>query len=432
MKDMTVRIKKVIFALVAAIFAASVMSSGALAADFIRVGTPSQAEQISSSPSVLYVQTISLKINGVKALLKNRAIAVNGTTLMPLREIMELLDIRVEWVQETKTVKMSKGGTAAELAIGSDVLTVNGKASSMPAKAELIGDITYVPIRAVAESFGATVGWDNYTKTVGIYTLENKNTLRIGDYIIRIGKSVSDMIFYCGEPSYSFLGENGLTWYVYAKYRTSLMAVATDGGIIFGYYTNSPYFTTSDGVTYGTPTTRSSKEYEVQSFPDHTFAKYNDLIGGKLISVSYMTKGVGNDFDESEALKNQSRLGIDIINAFRYTNDKMAVEYDKYAADCCLDHAGYMAQKGSLTHTGADGSSAIQRYLRYNPSFKWTSWGENVCAGAANVFTCINGWINSEQHRSLLLSDKKYAGLGMVYAPNAKYRYCAALLMLKA
>ncbi|MBO4343787.1 MAG: CAP domain-containing protein, partial [Clostridia bacterium] len=121
----------------------------------------------------------------------------------------------------------------------------------------------------------------------------------------------------------------------------------------------------------------------------------------------------------------------DVLNSYRYRKGKNVLLHDENASQSCTGHAKYMAETENLTHTGEYSSTGIQRYLYYNPGYKWTSWGENICAGAKNAFICMNGWRNSERHKRILLSDNSFCGLGMYYDGNSKYKYTAAMLIFK-
>jgi len=93
---------------------------------------------------------------------------INGRTLVPLRVIFESLGATVDWNGATQTVTAIKGGTTVSLTIGSNILTKNGVGVELDVPAQLINDRTLVPARAVAEAFGATVGWIDATQTVTI------------------------------------------------------------------------------------------------------------------------------------------------------------------------------------------------------------------------------------------------------------------------
>lgn len=92
----------------------------------------------------------------------------SGNTLVPLRSIFETMGATVDWDGATQTVTSTRGGTTVKLTIGQRTLYRNGTAVTLEVPAQLINDTTMVPVRAVAESFNATVGWVQAAQTVTI------------------------------------------------------------------------------------------------------------------------------------------------------------------------------------------------------------------------------------------------------------------------
>jgi hypothetical protein len=120
-------------------------------------------------------KTITLQIgnqqivtNGVAKELDVPAQLINDRTMVPLRAIFEALDATVEWDDPTQTVTSTRGSTTISLQIGSNQLYVNGVAKELDVPAQLVNDRTLVPVRAIAESFGCQVGWEEATETVTI------------------------------------------------------------------------------------------------------------------------------------------------------------------------------------------------------------------------------------------------------------------------
>jgi len=89
-------------------------------------------------------------------------------TLVPLRAIFEALGATVDWDGATQTVTAKKDSDVIKLQIGSNEMTVNGKTVTLEVPAQLINGRTMVPVRAIAEAFGAEVYWDAATRTVKI------------------------------------------------------------------------------------------------------------------------------------------------------------------------------------------------------------------------------------------------------------------------
>lgn len=94
------------------------------------------------------------------------------TTLVPARFVAENLDAEVKWLEDTQQVQVQDilTGKTILFTIGSSTALVDGKPVELDnqAKAVIVGDYTFVPIRFIAEQLGATVSWDDATWTASI------------------------------------------------------------------------------------------------------------------------------------------------------------------------------------------------------------------------------------------------------------------------
>jgi hypothetical protein len=59
-----------------------------------------------------------------------------------------------------------RGDETVQLQIDSNIINVNGTDVEIDVPAMITDDRTFVPVRAVSESFGCDVDWDGETKTV--------------------------------------------------------------------------------------------------------------------------------------------------------------------------------------------------------------------------------------------------------------------------
>ncbi len=119
--------------------------------------------------SVCAADDITVTLNGEAvdcASYGQPATIVNGRTLVPLRAIFEALGASVEWDQATKTVTSALGDTTVELTIDIPVMYVNGEGKELDVAGTIMNGRTLVPARAVAEAFGVDVKWDAATRTV--------------------------------------------------------------------------------------------------------------------------------------------------------------------------------------------------------------------------------------------------------------------------
>ena len=89
----------------------------------------------------------------------------NDRTLVPMRAIFEALGATVGWDQDTKTVTSYDpvSETSIVLQIDSDKMFVNDTEVKLDVPAKLVNDRTLVPVRAIAEGMNSTVSWDQDT-----------------------------------------------------------------------------------------------------------------------------------------------------------------------------------------------------------------------------------------------------------------------------
>ena len=89
----------------------------------------------------------------------------NDRTLVPIRIVTETLGGKVDWNGATKEVTLHIDGKEIKMTVGKTL----EKYGVAPV---IIDGRTFVPVRFVADELGATVAWDNATKTVTITKIE--------------------------------------------------------------------------------------------------------------------------------------------------------------------------------------------------------------------------------------------------------------------
>lgn len=113
-------------------------------------------------------QQVSITVNGQALGLSPGPIEREGRVFVPLRGIFERLGAGV--VYASGTINATKGSTTVSLRIGSTQATINGQAQILDVAPFIVGSTTYVPLRFIAQSLGANVGYDNGTRVVSIVT----------------------------------------------------------------------------------------------------------------------------------------------------------------------------------------------------------------------------------------------------------------------
>ncbi|MEW5921917.1 MAG: stalk domain-containing protein [Bacillota bacterium] len=99
-----------------------------------------------------------------------KPIISEGRTMVPVRFVSNELGASVGWDEATKTVTMRQGEKTIVLVIGDTFAHVNGRRVEFDTAAALLDGRTMVPLRFISETFGALVEWVGATKAVYITT----------------------------------------------------------------------------------------------------------------------------------------------------------------------------------------------------------------------------------------------------------------------
>jgi len=98
--------------------------------------------------------------NGKKIKFDQIPVIDNGRTLVPLRAIFETFGAKVSWDEKTKTVTATKDDTEIKLTVDKTTAYKNGNAIKLDVPAKIINGRTLVPVRFVSDCFNANVKWD--------------------------------------------------------------------------------------------------------------------------------------------------------------------------------------------------------------------------------------------------------------------------------
>lgn len=86
--------------------------------------------------------------------------------LVPLRAVFEALGAQVEWYGEARTITAEREGTAVFMQIDDSYMSVNDEWVELDVPPRIVDGRTLIPLRAVAEAFGAQVEWNEGTQSV--------------------------------------------------------------------------------------------------------------------------------------------------------------------------------------------------------------------------------------------------------------------------
>ena len=127
-------------------------------------------------PMIVQANELTVLVNGYELTSNVSAQIINDRTMLPMRPIFERIGARVTWMESEKIIFATKGDFLITMQIDNNIMSVQKTDSDEVKTIELDSppiirdNSTIVPVRAVAESLGAFVGWDPETQTVTIDT----------------------------------------------------------------------------------------------------------------------------------------------------------------------------------------------------------------------------------------------------------------------
>lgn len=118
----------------------------------------------------LHIDNPNMEINGVSQEIDpGRGIApviVNGRTMLPVRALIESMGGSLTWDESERKVVVQNGSTQIDLWIGSNSTRVNGVEKYSDVPPAIINDRTMLPLRYITENLGYTVRWDEKTREI--------------------------------------------------------------------------------------------------------------------------------------------------------------------------------------------------------------------------------------------------------------------------
>lgn len=113
-------------------------------------------------------ETVRVKLNDEFLSFSTAPVIVNNRTLVPVRFLFERMGAHVVWHESARAITITYGNTIVDLAIGGEVIYVNGEAKKTDCPPQLINEKTMLPMRFIAEELGFSVSYDEANKIAEI------------------------------------------------------------------------------------------------------------------------------------------------------------------------------------------------------------------------------------------------------------------------
>ena len=110
---------------------------------------------------------IKIVIDGARIYPDSDPIIIDGRTLVPIRAVAEKMGYSVGWDAENQIVSLVNPDNMLHFQIDTNVALRNIETEiPLDVAPMIINNRTYLPLRAVTEAMDASVNWESNTKTV--------------------------------------------------------------------------------------------------------------------------------------------------------------------------------------------------------------------------------------------------------------------------
>jgi hypothetical protein len=140
--------------------------TGEIAFDDIQFHSKKSVPALTKNQVKLTINKKALLVNGKSMTIDQPPVNFNGTTLVPVRFVIEQLGGTVKWDPNERKVSILRGNQLIDFWVGKKDFIINGNSAVALGAPQMINGRTMVPLRVLSEKLGWKVTWDDKTKSI--------------------------------------------------------------------------------------------------------------------------------------------------------------------------------------------------------------------------------------------------------------------------
>lgn len=132
---------------------------------------PTATAPTAAPTTVAAADAVTVYLNGTPLSFPDAQPQISSSrTYVPIRQTAEYLGLSIDWNSKTETLTFTRDGITIAHTMRSSIVYVNGAANTYDSPSINKNNRTLMPIRMLADAIGASVEWDNATRSVKITT----------------------------------------------------------------------------------------------------------------------------------------------------------------------------------------------------------------------------------------------------------------------
>lgn len=124
---------------------------------FVLVVSPAWIGQTSPAAAAQSTKDVYIEVDGIQQLWKNKPLIIQGTTFVPLRDVVQSLKGSLKWDQRIQSATIISGRDTLVHKAGTDVIEVNGLKMTAATHSRNLNGTLMLPVRMVANALKADI-----------------------------------------------------------------------------------------------------------------------------------------------------------------------------------------------------------------------------------------------------------------------------------
>ncbi|NQX58222.1 stalk domain-containing protein [Paenibacillus qinlingensis] len=112
-------------------------------------------------------------LDGLPLSFQTSPVIEEGYSLVPMRALFEAEGATISWNENTRTVTAVKDGTTVTYQIGDTFAYKNKERLELPIPGKIMDGFTMMPLRFISESLGNLVKWHDYSRSITISSVHD-------------------------------------------------------------------------------------------------------------------------------------------------------------------------------------------------------------------------------------------------------------------
>lgn len=139
---------------------------GTIAVDNISFQSVNYPPQLDNKQIDMQIDNPTVWVDGEQLTIDQPPVVLDGSTMVPIRFIVEALEGEVFWNPDDNKVTLIRGNQYVEMWLNEPEMSFNGRKMKAPVAPTALNNRTLVPLRILSEQLGWEVYWDNDTRSI--------------------------------------------------------------------------------------------------------------------------------------------------------------------------------------------------------------------------------------------------------------------------